>query len=217
MAELQAIWLGRQSYDAAHDLQLELREQVGMGARPPTLLLLEHEPVITVGRRGELNDLLVSDEELEQRVIAFRHAERGGRATYHGPGQLVGYLLGPLRLLAPDVCAYVCRVEEALLCTGAALRVEASRREGQPGIWVGDAKLGSIGVAISRGICWHGFALNLELDLTAFELIRPCGFDLPVTSIAGCGGREISIEECAEIAADQVAGVFGLQLDWVER
>src|SRR5437879_5890160 len=97
---LEALWLGRQSYDDAHARQIELRDQVAAGARPPALLLLEHEPVVTVGRRGELTDLLVSPGELARRGIAFRHTERGGRATYHGPGQLVGYPIVPLRAVA---------------------------------------------------------------------------------------------------------------------
>ena len=217
LQQLLAQWLGRQSYDAAHELQLDLHAQIAAGERPPTLLLLEHEPVITVGRRGEMNDLLVSQQELERRGIAFRRAERGGRATYHGPGQLVGYLIGPLRTLAPDVCAYVCRLEEALLGTATILGVDANRRDGQPGVWVGDAKLGSIGVAISHGVCWHGFALNLDPDPAGFEAIRPCGFDLPVTSIAACGGRLASAEEAARLVAEELAEGFGLHLTWTER
>src|SRR4029450_1085652 len=155
----------------------------------------------------------VPAEEIERRDVAFRRAERGGRATYHGPGQLVGYLIGGLRSLAPDVCSYVCRLEDVLLRTASSLQVDGSRRDGQPGVWVGDAKLGSIGVAISRGICWHGFALNLDPELAAFDLIRPCGFDLPVTSIAALGGRNIGVEECAALAARTVAEVFALKLD----
>jgi len=188
---------------------------VAAGERGPTLLLLEHEPVISVGRRGELDDLHVPAEEIERRSIAFRRAERGGRATYHGPGQLVGYPIGPLRSLAPDVCSYVCRLEDALLQTASSLGVDAARRDGQPGIWVGDAKLGSIGVAISRGICWHGFALNLDPELAAFDLIRPCGFDLPATSIAHCGGEGVTVEACARLAADHLAQVFARDLTWM--
>jgi lipoate-protein ligase B len=212
---LHVRWLGRQSYDDAHALQLELRDQVAAGAAPATLLLLEHEPVVTVGRRGELNDLRVSTGELERRGIAFRHTERGGRATYHGPGQLVGYLSAPLRALAPDVGTYVCRIEDALIRTAAAMGVEAARRAGQPGLWVGDAKLASIGIAVSRGVCWHGFALNLDPDLEAFDLIRPCGFDLPVTSIADCAGASPDVEAAGRQAAQQLAAVFGLVLDWL--
>ena len=211
-ARLHARWLGRQHYDQAHALQLELRDEVAAGARPPTLLLLEHEPVVTVGRRGELDDLLVPPDELERRGIAFRRTERGGRATYHGPGQLVGYPIAPLRALAVDVSTYVCRIEEALIYSASSLGVEAARRDGQPGLWVVDAKLASVGIAVSRGVCWHGFALNVDPDLDAFSLIRPCGFDLPVTSIAQCVGSAPAIEETAELVAEQFARVFGLEL-----
>ena len=200
-------------YDEAHDLQLGVRDEVASGARQPTLLLLEHEPVVTVGRRGELNDLLVSTEELARLGIAFRRIERGGRATYHGPGQLVGYPIAPLRALAPDVGAYVCRIEEVLLRVASSLGVDATRRDGQPGVWVSDAKLASIGIAVSRGVCWHGFALNLDLDLDAFNLIRPCGFDLPVTSIARRAGGAPTVERAAWLVAEQFALLFGLELE----
>src|SRR5438105_4505872 len=100
---LLASWLGRIDYDRAHELQLLLRDEVAAGACPPTLLLLEHDPVVTVGRRGELNDLLVPTEDLERWGVSFRRTERGGRATYHGPGQLVGYPIVPLRYVAPDI------------------------------------------------------------------------------------------------------------------
>jgi lipoate-protein ligase B len=211
---LAARWLGRRSYDEAHDLQIELRDQVASAAQPPTLLLLEHEPVVTVGRRGELHDLRVEPGELATRGIAFRRTERGGRATYHGPGQLVGYPVVPLRALAPDIGTYVCRIEEVLLRSASALGVQAIRRSGQPGVWVGDAKLASIGVAVSRGVCWHGFALNLSPDVEAFGLIRPCGFDLPATSIAGCAGNFPTVEEAARMVAGEFAQVFGLDLNW---
>lgn len=200
-------------YDQAHDLQVSLRDEVGADVAPPTLLLLEHEPVVTVGRRGELNDLLVSTEEIARKGIAFRRTERGGRATYHGPGQLVGYPIAPLRSLAPDVRSYVCRIEDVLMMVASTLGVDARRRDGQPGLWVGDAKLASIGIAVSRGVCWHGFALNLDLDLDAVSLIRPCGFDLPVTSIGQCAGSAPSVEATAQLVAEQFARVFGLERD----
>jgi lipoate-protein ligase B len=211
-----ASWLGRMGYDAAHDLQLALRDEIAAGVRPPTLLLLEPDPVVTVGRRGELNDLLVSAEELESRGIAFRRTERGGRATYHGPGQLIGYPIVPLRLVAPDVGTYVCRIEEALMQSALELGVHSARREGQPGVWVGDAKLASIGIAVSRRVCWHGFALNIDPALAAFDAIRPCGFDLPVTSIARVAGRGPGIDAAAGLVARQFADVFDLELQWVD-
>jgi lipoyl(octanoyl) transferase len=209
---LQASWLGRLHYDQAHALQLEIRDVVAAGVHLPTLLLLEHDPVVTVGRRGELDDLRASPAELERRGVAFRRTERGGRATYHGPGQLVGYPLMPLRALGLDVTSYVCRVEETLIATVASLGVTAERRDGQPGIWVGDEKLGSIGIAVSRGVAWHGFALNVDPDLAAFDVIRPCGLDLPVTSIARCRGFTPTVEQAAGVVADEFARVFGLEL-----
>jgi lipoate-protein ligase B len=211
-----ASWLGRVHYDAAHDLQLVLRDEVAAGVRLPTFLLLEHDPVVTVGRRGELNDLLVSPEDLERRGIAFRRTERGGRATYHGPGQLIGYPIVPLRLVAPDVGTYVCRIEEALIQSVVELGVRSARQEGQPGVWVGNAKLASIGIAVTRGVCWHGFALNLDSDLSAFDAIRPCGFDIPVTSIARIAGRGPGIDAAAGRVARQFADVFDLELQWVD-
>jgi lipoyl(octanoyl) transferase len=209
---LEARWLGRQCYDEAHTLQLQLREEVAAGLRRSTLLLLEHEPVVTVGRRGELDDLKVAPDELERRGVSFRRTERGGRATYHGPGQLVGYPIVPLRALGLDVGSYVCRLEEALIACASDLGVEAERRDGQPGLWVGDAKLGSVGIAVSRGVAWHGFALNVDPDLHAFNVIRPCGFDLPVTSIAQRAGRAPGVEQTAWLVAEQLARAFGLEL-----
>jgi lipoyl(octanoyl) transferase len=177
-------WLGRKPYDEAHALQIELRDAVIAGAAHDSLLLLEHDPVITFGRRGPLDDLRVGADVLAERGIAVRATERGGRATYHGPGQLVGYLIAPLRSLAPDVTTYVCRVEEAMIRASAALGVEAFHHPEGRGVWTRDGKLGFVGIAVRRGVCWHGFALNVDPDLSAFDLIRPCGLDVPVTSLA---------------------------------
>lgn len=209
---LEVRWLGCQPYDHAHALQVQLRDEVVAGVGPPTLLLLEHDPVVTVGRRGELQDLKVPLQELARQGIDFRRTERGGRATYHGPGQLVGYPIIPLRELGLDVTSYVCRVEEALIASVAALEVTAHRRDGQPGIWVGDAKLGSLGVAVSRGVSWHGFSLNVDLDLESFSVIRPCGFDLPVTSIAQLAGTAPGVEQVGWLVGGEFARVLGLKL-----
>ena len=175
------------------------------GQCDPTLLLLEHDPVITVGRRGDLGDVLVDAATLGARGIAFHQAERGGRATYHGPGQLVAYPIAPLRSMARDVTTYVRRIEEALIRTVARVGLMAEQRECQPGVWVGDAKLGSIGIAITRGVCWHGFALNVDPDLDAFRLIRPCGLEVEVTSIARCLGHAPPMHELAMMVAEELA------------
>ena len=179
---IHALWLGRLDYDTAHEMQTHERDRVIAGESAGTLLLLEHEPVVTLGRRGDLGDLLVPRDALEARGIAVRETERGGRATYHGPGQLVGYPIAPLSTLAPDVPTYVWRLEETLICVARAVGVHAARRADARGVWVGPAKLGFIGVAISRRVCWHGFSLNAGARPEAFDLIRSCGLDAPTTA-----------------------------------
>ncbi|MEA2640810.1 MAG: lipoyl(octanoyl) transferase [Chloroflexota bacterium] len=208
-AEIEIRWLGRVGYDAAHELQLALRDaRIADPSLDPVLLLSEHEPVITFGRRGESGDLRVTEGELTARGIALRHAERGGRATYHGPGQLVGYLIGHARALAPDLPTLVWRLEETMIHTLAEYDLAAARCYEGRGVWVGDAKLGAVGVAVTRGVCWHGFALNVAPDLSTFELIRPCGLDVPVTSIADLTGAAPPIHDVAHVLAAELGGVF---------
>lgn len=209
---LRACWLGRVGYDAAHALQIEIRRRVAGGAAPSTLLLLEHEPVVTLGRREGSGDLLISDEAFEERGIALRRTERGGGPTYHGPGQLVAYPICPLRSVAPDVPTFVGGLEQAILDVVEGLGVRAHADPGRRGVWVGEAKLASIGIAISRGVCWHGFAINVDPDLAPFELIRPCGLEVEVTSLAQCVSAPPSVPELAEQIAQSFAKVFGLDL-----
>jgi lipoate-protein ligase B len=210
--ELHARWIGRQGYDDAHRRQIEIRDRVVKGDAGPTLLLLEHDPVITLGRRGECGDLVAPLEILEQRGIGIRSAERGGRATFHGPGQLVGYLIAPVRRLAPDVPTYVWRLEEALIRTVAGFGIRAGRDDRNRGVWVGDAKLASIGIAVHRGVCWHGFALNLDPDLSAFALIRPCGLDIAPTSMARLVFPAPAIVDVAHVVAREIAHLVDLTL-----
>ena len=203
-------WLGRLSYDDAHTRQLQICDAVLRGEAPPTLLLLEHDPVITLGRRGDTGDLLASAQELAARGIALRPAERGGQATYHGPGQLVGYLIAPVRSLAPSLPRLVAGIEQALIDLCAHLGVVARRDERQAGVWAGSAKVGFIGLAVTHGVCWHGFALNVDVDLTPFQLIRPCGLDDDVTSIERAGGSPRPLPEVATRAARYLSQVFAL-------
>ncbi|MBM2810206.1 MAG: lipoate-protein ligase [Chloroflexi bacterium] len=207
---LPSRWLGRLRYDDAHSLQIRVRDAIIGGGSNRELLLLEHEPVITYGRRGELGDVLVSPTELAKLGISLRAAERGGRATYHAPGQLVGYPIVRLRTLAPSVPAYVWGLEDALIGTAARLGVVSGRREGLHGVWVGNAKLTSIGIAITHGVCWHGFALNVDPDLSRFDLIRPCGLEAPTTSIAALVGHAPPVEDVATLVAEEIARVFPL-------
>jgi lipoyl(octanoyl) transferase len=205
---IPATWLGRVDYDAACKLQIAERDRVIAGESPGTLLLLEHEPVITVGRRGELDDLPHPVARLAAEGILFRTAARGGRATYHGPGQIVGYPVGRLRSLAPDVPTYVWRLEEALIVVAGSLGVEATRAPAARGVWVGDRKLGAVGIAITRGVCWHGFALNVGACLDGFRLIRPCGLDAAATTLSDHVDPP-PVEDVATLIADALAAVFG--------
>jgi lipoate-protein ligase B len=203
---LRTMWVGRRTWDDVYALQLELRDAVIAGSAPATLLLVEHEPVITLGRRQTPEDLRVPTDELERRGIALRAAERGGRATYHGPGQLVGYPVVQLHDVAPGIGAYVSAIEEAMIRAAARFSVTASRREGLRGVWVGERKLGFVGVAVTRGVCWHGFSLNVAPDMTGFDVIVPCGLDVAVTSIAQhtCSAPEVA-EVGRAVAAELTA------------
>jgi lipoate-protein ligase B len=182
---LSAIWLGRQGYDETHALQVQLRDQVIAAQSGPTLLLVEHEPVIALGRRRIMEDLRVSPQELEAAGIAVRFTERGGRATYHGPGQLVGYPILRLRSVAPTLPDYVWGIEEAIIRALRECGVDAGRDECQRGVWVDGAKIASIGLAVTRGVCWHGFSINANPDPTHLATVRGCGLDSPVCAIAG--------------------------------
>lgn len=211
MAVLRWDWLGRQSYARAHLLQKEVHAAVVCGNAPATLLLLEHDPLITVGRRGGVGDVLALPETLSALGIPVVAAERGGQATYHGPGQLVGYLIARARALAPDLPALVSGMEEAMMATCTRLGVPARRDPGHRGLWAGPAKLGFVGLAVSHGVTWHGLALNIAPDLSAFELIRPCGLDDPITSIAAAGGAALPLRAIAELLSAEVARSFALE------
>jgi lipoate-protein ligase B len=191
---------------------LALRDAVIAGNAPATLLLLEHEPVVTLGRRRAVDDLRVTADDLGYRGIAIRAAERGGRATYHGPGQLVGYVIARLRSLAPDVTSYVRGLEEAMIRTSASFGVYAERRDGLHGVWIGERKLGSLGIAVSRGVCWHGFSLNIAPDLAAFDLIVPCGLDVAVTAMSQHRSPVPSVVSVADVMARELGEVFSVDI-----
>jgi lipoyl(octanoyl) transferase len=209
---LHSVWLGRMEYGQAHQRQLQVRDEVAAGTSPPTLLLLEHEPIVTLGRRGSTTDLLVPPETFAERGIAVERVERGGLVTYHGPGQLVGYVIAPVRQVAPDLPTFVWQIEEALIQTVATYGIEAAHDLCHRGVWVGDAKLASLGLAVQHGISWHGFALNVSTDLTAFELIRACGLDAETTSLQKLLGSAPSVREVADRVVAQLSAIWGSAL-----
>lgn len=161
---------------------------------PDTLVLLEHPPVITIGKSGQAANLLVPEAELARRGIAVRRIERGGDVTYHGPGQLVGYPVFRLRQGIAGVRAFVEGVERALVAALGRLGVGAGLRPGLIGVWVADRKIASLGVAVRHAVTFHGFALNVTTDLDAFRLINPCGMpDVTMTSVGREGGNAAGV------------------------
>ncbi|MGH7856908.1 MAG: lipoyl(octanoyl) transferase LipB, partial [Candidatus Binatia bacterium] len=166
--------------------------------RPDTLLLLEHPPTITLGKRATAADLRRSPSELARSGVAVFHVGRGGAATAHAPGQLVGYPIVRLGRGGRSVRQYVAGLEEVLCAAAARFGVAAGTRRDHPGVWVGEAKLASIGVEVHRGVSLHGFALNVDMDLAVFAAIVPCGLpELVPTDLSRACGVRVSVADAA--------------------
>ena len=191
--DFEAVDLGRLDYREAWDVQRAVHADVADGRRPPTLLLVEHDPVITFGRKGGREHLRVGEAELRARGFALYDIERGGDVTYHGPGQLVGYPIFPVGRRVRD---FLRGLEGALVRVLADFGVAGAGSPGYAGVWVGDEKVVAIGVAVQRHVAFHGFAMNVHTDLANFETIVPCGIaDRGVTSLSRLLGRTITLAE----------------------
>ncbi len=193
--------LGRMEYGAALALQRRLVAKRASGEVPDVLMLVEHENVVTLGRK-------TTPANFKPQQVPVFQVERGGDATYHGPGQLVGY---PIVLLKDhDVRRHVRTLEETLIKASKMFGVEGGRLEGHPGVWVEGKKLASIGVAVTGWVTYHGFALNVNTDLSYFELIRPCGLDpATMTSMKKLLGRAVSFEAVKEAVASEYSSLAG--------
>jgi lipoyl(octanoyl) transferase len=204
--------LGLVPYLEAWELQRSLAAAVLEGSAPDTVMLLEHPPVITLGRRAEPGELHIP----EGAQVEVVETDRGGKSTYHGPGQLVCYPIFDLTRHGQDVKRYCRDLEEALIRTLAAAGVEATRIEGLTGIWLErpPRKIASIGVHIAKWVTTHGYALNVDLDPAPFtEWITACGLeDTAFTTVAEELGRPVSVDEVRPHAAAAIAEVFGLEL-----
>jgi lipoyl(octanoyl) transferase len=229
---IQYLYLGRVAYDEALRLQAELVELRYQGRVENVLLLLEHPPVLTLGRNANRANVLASDALLASRSVTLHQINRGGDVTYHGPGQLVGYPIFDLRRLRNanggrmGPVDFVRQMEEALIRLCGVYGVRAGRIAGLTGVWCGPAesldtsrespKIGAIGIHVSRGITSHGFAFNVTTNLDDFRLINPCGLtDRPVTSLEReVAGHETlpALESIADQAATQFGRVFGEQI-----
>src|SRR5215469_2475199 len=223
---INMLFLGRADYSTALDLQQTLVHLVKEGRIGHTLLLLEHPPVITLGRNAVEQNIVASRDVLESKGIELHETDRGGDVTFHGPGQLVGYPIFDLRSFSPRIGAveFVRKIEEALIRTCGDLGVVTQRVSGMTGVWTEEgAKIAAIGVHISRAVTSHGFALNVNTDLDYFNLIVPCGIaDKPVTSLERELSNSISrrklpsLEETAELVSRNFGRVFEAQTLWLE-
>jgi len=207
-AELSVVNLGRVPYSEGVALQDRVRAARQAGSIPDTLLLLEHDPVYTKGRRSDATDLPMGEDWYRMQGIEVAATTRGGRVTYHGPGQIVGYPI----VAVTDVLEYVRTMERAVIAALADEGVAAEVREGLTGVWVGERKIGSIGVHVSRGVTMHGFAVNVDCDLQPFEWIVPCGIEgVRMTSLYVETGRTGAMHCFRKRAAWRFAEAFGLR------
>ena len=199
---------GQLSYEQGLQLQEHLlqkrREQ-----ESDMLLLLEHPPVITLGRGAKASNLRLSEATLAARGIPVHRVGRGGDVTYHGPGQLVGYPIVDLTAQGRDLHRFLRLLEETLLTTLAAFGLRGRRQPGRTGVWVDDAKIASIGIGVRHWISWHGFALNVATDLRAFDTIVPCGLaGVTMTSMAALLGKPVPLTAVEAVLIDAFARCF---------
>ncbi len=196
--------LGVFAYEETYALQKALVAERQAGAIPDTLVLVEHPHVVTLGRRRTSRDNVV---RFDMPVV---EVERGGDVTYHGPGQLVGYPILFLDEDERDVHVLLRNIEEGLIRAAQAFGLDAGRRDKHTGVWVGDRKLVSIGVAVRQWVSFHGFALNVSTELDRFRSINPCGFDAGVmTSMCELLGRAVSLDEVKPVVVREVGAALG--------
>lgn len=208
--QLISEWRGRERYARTWERQLELHALRRAGQIPDTLVLVEHEPVITLGRHGDPANLLLPEEELAVRGVDLHRIERGGDITYHGPGQLVGYPILDLRERGLSVRDLMRGLEEALIRAVACWGITAGRIEGLTGVWHAQGKLAALGVAVQGGVSFHGFALNVDPDLSHFQLIVPCGIvGKPVTSMAHVLRQPLQLSEVYPVCVQELQQQFG--------
>lgn len=187
--------MGLVDYNSAHELQRQC-VQKRLDGGDDVVLLLEHPPVFTLGQSGKMTSLLKSREEIARLGVDIVRTERGGDITYHGPGQLVAYPIVNLKSRKLSVSGFIEGLEEIMLCCAADVGVTASRDDRNRGIWVGDNKIGSVGIRIRHGVSFHGLALNVNLSLDPFSWVNPCGLTgVGVSSLAKELGRELDMAE----------------------
>lgn len=212
MSTIDIYELGAVAYEKALGYQEALLAERIAGETGDSLILLEHPPTITTGRRGNTEYLLVRRELLENRGVAFHHASRGGDITFHGPGQIVGYPILNLKNHGTDIREHMRKIEEAIILTLSDFDIRGRRINGVTGVWVKRSKIASIGIAVRKWVTYHGFALNVNTNLDYFDLILSCGItDVRMTSMkAWLGGRrDMDMTEVSRAVVKNFMEVFG--------
>jgi len=211
-AELWVVDLGRRRYGEVLELQRSVaRSRIAGDVGEDVLLLVEHEPVITLGRSSKDAHLLANPAQLAARGVELFEVERGGDITFHGPGQLVGYPIVDLKRHRLDLHWYLRQVEETLIRALSQFGLRGERVERYTGVWTGGRKIASIGVHARDWVTWHGFALNVSTELSFFDLIVPCGIpQVQMTSLQRELGRDVSMQQVVDVVAGAAGEVFGL-------
>ena len=213
---VRASWLGSVPYREAWDLQASLVRELREGTGEDRLLLLEHPHVFTMGKAAKAADVLWDEDERRQKAVEVVWSDRGGEATYHGPGQLVGYPVMDLAHLDMTIPDYIAAMERSLIAYLATVGIDSEPGEpGLTGVWTQGEKLAAIGIKLNRSVVSHGFALNLTTDLGYFEGIVPCGHaELRPTSVEAVTGGRTGVEEAARAYGRHFEAAFGVVLDW---
>jgi lipoate-protein ligase B len=206
--------LGIIEYEKSLQLQNNLVSARIAGEIPDTMLFLQHPPVLTIGVSGKEEDIIAPKDLLENEGVSVFRTDRGGCVTYHGPGQLVGYLIFDLQTKGKDIHQFVRNLEEVIIRTLANFSIPAHGDPQYPGVWVGQDKICALGIRVSRWVTKHGFALNVNTDLRYFNLIIPCGItDRQVTSMSQLLGHDIALEDVTSCVLEQCAEVFNIDIE----
>jgi len=208
--KLDIIDAGLMDYQSALDMQFELLEKRQNNLIDDTLMLVEHPPTITLGRRAVESDILADETFLEETGVTICRINRGGEVTYHGPGQIVGYLIVDLKDFNKDIRAFVSNIEEVIIqVLREQFDVECGRNPLNNGVWVGDKKITAIGIAIKKWVTMHGFAFNINTDLEHFKWIVPCGMEnAKMTSLEEIKGKKFDLESIKPMIVKKIKEIF---------
>ena len=214
MSVLKVYKLGLVDYAGAFHLQEQLQTQRLGGDIPDILLLLEHPPTLTLAKGDDAKNILVDETVLKQRHISVFPTDRGGSITFHGPGQIVGYPILDLNDKGKDIHQYIRNLEQVIIETLNVYSLESRRDSEHVGVWIGNEKIAAIGVRVKKWVTKHGFALNVNSDLSCFDLINPCGIvDKGVTSLTKMLKREMDMDEVTDRLIEKFSSVFNVSVE----